>query len=259
MLKLLLIMLSVFCATSEAQTMQAKTPQPRNDRVVIQPRRIVVVRTPQIAKQFPDRKRAIITYPVISGLSDQVVLRRIRALFDRKNIFDYSLQEYREDAWLSEFSYDVNFNANHLLDITFNQNGVAAYPDDQSKHFLVNLKTGKVVTASEAFDSTKFPELAQRVNEKLQQEIKRIENENKSTGSQDLDEQATVRQAYEVLKFDVENLNDFSVNARGVTFLYDAGFPHVIQALQPAGRYFFTFAELKPFIRADGPLGQFVR
>jgi len=43
----------------------------------------------------------------------------------------------------------------------------------------------------------------------------------------------------------------------GVTFLYDAGFPHVIQALQPDGRYFFSYAVLRPHIKSSGPLGVF--
>ena len=230
-----------------------------NDKVTIQPKRIVIVRTPAVARQFPERKRAIVTYPVVSGLSDATVLRRIRALFDFKNIFDYSLQEYREDAWLSEFGYVVNLNKNYLLDITFNQNGVAAYPDDQSKHFLINLRNGHVIKAADAFDSSRFEELAKIVNDKLQQELKALEKDNTAIDANDLEAQTMRREAYEALKFEAQNLDEFSVNARGVTFLYDAGFPHAIQALEPEGRYFFSYAQLKPFIKADGPLGQFVR
>jgi hypothetical protein len=43
-----------------------------------------------------------------------------------------------------------------------------------------------------------------------------------------------------------------------VTFLYDAGFPHAIQALEPNGNYFFSYAELRPFIKKDGLLGTFI-
>jgi hypothetical protein len=41
--------------------------------------------------------------------------------------------------------------------------------------------------------------------------------------------------------------------------LYDPEFPRVIQALQPDGSYFFTYAELKPFIKPGGLLGKFIR
>jgi hypothetical protein len=48
------------------------------------------------------------------------------------------------------------------------------------------------------------------------------------------------------------------VGRTGITFLYDAGFPHAIKAFEPQGKYFFTYAELKLYIKRDGPLGQFI-
>ena len=64
-----------------------------------------------------------------------------------------------------------------------------------------------------------------------------------------------VRDQLGELKFDVNNLDEFSVNDQGVTFLYDAGFPHAIRALQPDGENFFSYAELRPYIKRNGPLG----
>jgi hypothetical protein len=61
------------------------------------------------------------------------------------------------------------------------------------------------------------------------------------------------------LKFTAETFKDFSVADKGVTIFYDAGFPHVIQALQPVGRYFFTWAQVKPFVRHEGLFGKFIR
>jgi len=186
-------------------------------------------------------------------LSDAAVLRRVRSLLKFKNIFDYSLKEYREDAWLSEFSYVVNYNRNYLLDITFRQSGMAAYPDEQSKHFLINLKDGRIVKARDVFEAGKLDSLAALVNAKLQQEIKRIANENRSPNEKEL-----IDGAYDNLKFELTNIDEFSVGPRGITFLYDAGFPHVIKALEPGGRYFFSYAALREYIKRDGLLGQFV-
>ena len=129
---------------------------------------------------FPIRKTATVTYPVISGLSNRAVLRRIRSLLDFKNIFDYSLKEYREDTWLSEFSYDVNYNRNFLFDITFTQSGVAAYPDEHSKHFLINLKDGRIIKAADAFLVDKFGVLAALVDQKLQAELREITSRGKT-------------------------------------------------------------------------------
>jgi hypothetical protein len=142
-----------------------------------------------------------------------------------------------------------------LLDITFSQSGVAAYPDDQSKHFLVNLKTGELVLTADAFKADKLSELASLVNRSLQQEIAEKSKQNASTDEPD----ESINDAYEQLKFQPKDLDNFSVSKRGITFLYDPGFPHVIKALEPNGHYRFTFEQLKSYIKPEGPLGQFIR
>lgn len=252
---LILILLTVLSVnSSSAPPTQAtnRKPPPVEDHVVIQPRRIVLARSADLVKQFPDRRTAIVTYPLVTGLSNPATLRRIRLVLDFKNIFDYSLKEYREDSWLTEFGYVVNYNRNHLLDLTFTQSGMAAYPDEQTKHFLISLKDGHIVKAQDVFNSDKLAALAALVDRELQQEIKRIANENKSAAEESIDE------AYEQLKFEPKNLDEFSVGPKGITFLYDAGFPHAIKVLEPKGKYFLSYSLLRGYIKRDGLLGQFV-
>lgn len=220
--------------------------------VVIQKRRIVLVRTGKFVRDFPERKRAIVSYPVIVGPKDSPVLRKVRALFNFKNIFGTSLAEYRADTWLSEFDYKVNYNRNSILDVTFMQDGVGAYPDTHTKHFAVNLKNGELIKAADAFESSSLDELAALVNKKLQAE-------NQETIRDSGDDRETAKDLLKDLKFEASNLDEFSISDKGITFLYDAGFPHAVQALQPVGNYFFSFAELKSYIKRNGPLGVFVR
>ncbi len=251
-----LAVLLVLCHSLSAQPKTTKTPAP-GDHAIIQKRRLVLTRAASLVADFPEKKVATVTYPVVSGLS-LPVLRRVRALLEFKNIFDYSLKEYREDRWLDEFTFEVNYNAKHLLDLTFNQSGSGAYPDDQTKHFLIDLHDGDLVKAADAFEAKRFDELAARVNEKLKEELRSIIKELQDSKS-DAEDVRIATEAQEPLEFKVENLDDFSVNAKGVTFLYDAGYPHVIRAFEPIGKYFFTYAELKSFIKPSGPLGQFIR
>ena len=51
--------------------------------------------------EFSQRKTAVVTYPIVTGLRPNI-LKRVPTLLSFKNIFDYSLSEYRNDAWLSE-------------------------------------------------------------------------------------------------------------------------------------------------------------
>ena len=64
---------------------------------------------------------------------------------------------------------------------------------------------------------------------------------------------------FESADFEVGNLNRFSISDKGVTFIYDYGFPHAIQALQPDGRYFFTWKDIKGHVKTAGLFGRFVR
>ena len=256
MQKIILLFLSFLTLTSvNAYGGQANTVKVSitDEHAIIQRRRVVLVRSADPAKDASYKKRAIVVYPVVSGLSAPV-LRRVRAVFDFKNIFDYALKEYREDTWLDEFGYVVNYNKNHLLDITFTQSGSGAYPDDQSKHFLINLRDGSIVKPSDVFKSDKISQVVAVVDRQLQREIEGLKQENNDPADKE-----AVDDTYKNLKFQLKDLDDFSVGPKGITFLYDAGFPHVIKALEPAGRYFFPYGALREVIKRDGLLGQFLQ
>lgn len=208
--------------------------------------------------RFPDRKKAIIEYPIVSGLSNSAVLKRVRAILRLKNIFDYSMDDYRRDQWLTEFNYEINYNANYIFDITFTQEGVAAYPDSQSKHFSINLKNGRIIRAADVFLTKQMQQLANIVNEKMQLEIRDLIKEANDSPNLDIGEGKSIAEALSDMKFEVKNLEDFSIGPKGVTFLYDAGFPHAIEAFEPEGKYFFSYLELKPYLKGDGLLWQFL-
>ena len=220
-------------------------------------KRIEIVRSGKFAKDFPDRKRAIINYPFVTGLNDRVVLRKVRSLLSVENVFETSLKEYRENNWLDVFDYVVNYNANNILDVSFTQSGMAAYPDSQSRTIPIDLRTGNVITAKDVFVVTKLAELARLVDAKLQADIAKVILAAKA--DRQLTEASSIVEALEEVKFEVKDLDDFSINKDGVTFLYEVGFPHAHRAFEPGGHYLFPYSSLKPFIKPTGPLGQFVK
>jgi hypothetical protein len=227
------------------------------DHVVVQPRRVVIIRTGKVVRDFPERKRATVRYPIVKGLTDASALRRLQNSLSMKNVFDSTLVDYRTEPGLISFDYEVDYNKNYLLDITFTQETEGAYPDTQRKHFLINLKNGRVIKAADAFNQGSLPTLTRMANEKLKVEVKELVKVVAEEKDSDADQKSAVRDQLNQLEFKLENLGDFAVSDKGVTFLYDAGFPHVIRALQPNGRFFFSFAELRPYIKSNGPLGVF--
>lgn len=264
MLKLTVKTMRTFCCSAlllfVAAAIASASQQGAAGSVLLQKKTVVLVRQGHVAREFPERRRATVSYPVVvGGIESPAVLSKVRSLLEVKNIFDTSLAEYRADAWLTEFDYRVNYNKNFILDITFTQSGVAAYPDTQTKHLAINLKTGELIKAADVFKADALNRLAELVNQKLQAEIKQKIRELQQDKDTDADEKKSLTEAFEGLKIQVENLDDFSISDKGMTFLYDAGFPHVIQALQPERKYFFSYAELRPFIKTDGLLGKFIQ
>jgi hypothetical protein len=227
------------------------------DRVIIQPRRVAVFRSGEEVRDFPERKKAIVRYPIVRGLSDAAVLRRIQNSLTMKNVFDHTLEEFRQNSGFVEFDYKVNYNKNYLLDITFTEEFEGAYPSVGTKHFLINLKNGKVVRAADAFNTDSLYVLAGLVDKKLKAEVTELNKVNEDDKSSGAESKSWVRDELKKLQIGVKHLNEFSVSDKGVTFLFDAGFPHAIQALQPDGRYFFSYAEFRPYIKRNGPLGVF--
>jgi len=227
----------------------------QNDRVAIE-QRIIVLRS---GGKGRDYREVIIKIPSIKGGGDPDVLRKIRSILDLKNIFGDSLEEIRseskESTWLTGITYKVNYNANFILDITFFQSGVGAYPDTVIEHRIINLKTGDLLKAADVFKPSSLNTLAKLVDEAMRADLR---SGIKKYGD---DEFAAERLKDELrdAEFKTENLDNFSISDRGVTFLYDFGFPHVIKAVQPAGRYFFSYERLKGHIKNDGLLGVFVR
>ncbi|MDQ1708257.1 MAG: hypothetical protein QOJ88_1468 [Pyrinomonadaceae bacterium] len=217
-----------------------------------------MVRPVSLIKRFPEKRTATVTYPVLGGSLNAAVLRKVGSLLEIKNIFDSTLAEYRAEAWLTELGFKVNYNQNYILDLTFSQNGSGAYPDSQTRHFAIDLRNGTTIKAPDVFSADKRVALANLVNRKLQAELKAIVKSLAESKS-DADEIRIAQEAQEPLEFTVADLDNFSVGASGMTFLYDAGYPHAIQAFEPNGSYFFSYSELRPFIKRESVLGQFVK
>lgn len=245
-----LLLLLAHSSTHRASTLPTAIP----DGVVIQKRTVVIVRSGKYAKDLsPERRRVKVSYPIItSGISSPAVLAKIRSLLKLKNIFDTSLEEYRQDTWLSELDYKVNYNKNFILDITFRQEGVGAYPASDEKHLAINLKTGELIRAADVFRTEKLADLAALVDTKLQAEIKETIEQVNQDKSIDADERNSVPGLFENLKVEVKDLDDFSIDDNGITFLYDADFAHAVQAYQPAGVYKFSYSELASFLKREG-------
>ncbi|MDQ3799916.1 MAG: hypothetical protein M3384_10720 [Acidobacteriota bacterium] len=219
--------------------------------VVITPKK-TVYRRPKPLMDF--KKSFTVIRPRVSGLSP-ALNKKVENTISYERVVNFNLrEEIREVQWLEEASYEVNYNKNGILDITIFLEGAGAYPWVVQKTVVVDLKTGAQVRPQDVF--TNLGELAAKAKKAQQAEMKKAREEyKKDPDSADFDASAYFDNA----DFTVKNLSEFTVSDDGVTFLYDYGFPHVVKALEPEGRFFYSWRELKPFIRRDGLLARFAR
>ncbi len=244
-LSLAFLMLFVAASINFAQT------------IIIKPKKTVYTRK---GKEVPKEKRTFtVTYPLFNGTMSVAAKKNLEKTISYWNVFETTLAEnLADDYWLYELSYQVNYNRNGILDIALMMDGSGAYPDQTVKDFVIDLKTGGQVKFADAFKSDSLSKFAAMVDAKLKAENKETIESMESDKSADKEADASFKEQLASLTFTAETFDEFSVNDKGVTIFYDAGFPHVSQALEPAGRYFFTWAEAKPFIKPDGLLGKFV-
>ncbi|MBD2037921.1 hypothetical protein H6F76_23500 [Leptolyngbya sp. FACHB-321] len=227
---------------------------PQGDRVLVETKTVTFVRGKK-GQEYPDYKEAIVKYPQVTGLTNPAVLRNVQSAVSLKSVLGQSIAELRAEFlaswWLSEIDYTVNYNQNSLLDLTFTRSGSGAYPSSSNKHRLVNLKTGKVVKAADVFKRESLSTIAAMVNKAMQAEVKQaIANGDK--------EGADLREQLKNQRFQTKHLDSFTISDKGITFLYDFGFPHVILALQPSGKYFLSHNQLRAHIKPDGALNVFL-
>jgi hypothetical protein len=218
--------------------------------VIVAPKKIVYKRP----KPLMDFKKSFsVVRPKVRGINP-VIAKKIETTISYEKIFDFNLKdEIDEIQWLEEASYTVDYNKNGILGVTLSMMGTGAYPSEASQPVVVNLETGERVLAKDVF--VKLADLATKGKQTQAAEIKRsiveIKKENPDEENPAL--------LFETADFTVANLDRFSVSDKGITFWYDYGFPHIIQALQPEGRFFFSWTELKAFIKPDGLLARFNR
>jgi hypothetical protein len=248
-----------------AQTPARSTPRPitrpmpasgLSDRVVITPQTASLMRGKPGDPYVEPVRFAKIQYPQVRGIPNAALLAKVQAAVSLKTMVGRSLEELRthlrEVYWLTDISYTVNYNQNFLLDVTYEIAGVGAYPSQFEKQVTVDLKTGLPLRAYHLFKPETLGAIAALVDKPMQVEIADAIAKADKDGE---DIRSQINQA----RFRVKQVDDFSLGEKGVTFRYDFGFPHVLKALEPQGEYFFTYAQLKSYIRPDGPLGVLIQ
>jgi hypothetical protein len=222
----------------------------------IKPKTIVYKRT---MKGLPDYKQKFtIRYPVVTGRLPMSVRKTIERNLSYWTNFDDTLREnLSRDYWLESYNYEVRYNKNNLLDVWLTGEGSAAYPDSHTKYIVLDTRSGKRLAISDVFTASKLPLLLKQVRNVMRRSEAALDSESRK----ELDEIRELQPEFYPTpeKLLLKNLYGFSVSDKGITFIYEYDYAHVVQALEPSGEFFIPYSELKPFIKRGSLLERFVK
>ncbi len=208
------------------------------------------------AKPLADYKKSFtVNYPKVKAATP-AVSKKIEKSISYETVLGVNVEEEKNEIqWLETADFEVAYNKNGLLCMLLFAEGSAAYPSTNVKTVVVNTKIGTIIKPVDAF--TNLKSLAVKLKKMQTSEIaaakKEIIADKENYGDVNADEM------FDNTDFTVENIDEFAIDDKGVTFKYDYGFPHVSQALQPSGNYSMTWAELKPYVKKTGVFAKFAK
>ena len=224
---------------------QSAAKAPFDDHAIVTPRRIEWTRG-----KGKDRHTTVMIRPTVTGLRPPV-LKRIRKELELEKILESQYFWYKHRQMFG-LDYRVTHNRNHILAITFSWN---AYFAEHEKGVVFDLRDGSLVKVQDLFREDSVPELVKLINQKLQAELEQM--------IRDYEGKRDIRYAWKEAEnnpmiFIAEDLDEFQINEKGITFFYHAGFSHTRQWAEPEGRYFFKYSDLKNFLKPGTVVSQFV-
>lgn len=233
----MIIASAILCSAASAQS------------VVITGKKVTYKRPKPLSEY---KKSFEINYPKVRAVTP-ALSKKIEATISYQRLLGLKLNdELRTYQWLETADYEVLYNKNGILSISLFMEGSAAYPSSTTRYAVVDLITGARATPASAFSNTSgLLALVRRAKSKeVTQAIKDIKKdiENNEDHPEDLFKESA--------KYHPVKLDQFTVSDKGITFHHDYGFPHVIQALQPSGEFFFAWAQLRPYIKVGGLLSR---
>jgi hypothetical protein len=234
-----LLAIAVLCAGVLAQS------------VTVTGKKVVYTRPKPI---MAEKKTFWINHPRVRAASP-TLSRKIQSAISFEKVIPLNVNEEITDVqWLEQADFLVDYNKNDTLTVTMTIYGSGAYPSSSNKTVVVDTRTGVRVTPGDIFVNL----------EGLATMIKRAQSEEIVAGIVEIKKDPEMNETDPAslladADFTAADLNAFSVGDKGVTFIYEYGFPHVIQALEPEGKYFFTWDQLRPYIKPGGLLTRIAR
>jgi hypothetical protein len=136
-----------------------------------------------------------------------------------------------------------------VLSISVHYEYLGAYSTTNYAYLNFDLATGAKLEITDLLDKAQLPAIVARLEPMLQARIAKTKQE----FAADIQSGDIPADQWDALHVTVESLSSFTTTPAGITFHWDAGFPHVMQALAPDGELPIAFADLTGRINPRGP------
>lgn len=222
---------------------------PTERELVVHWRGVEIDSREEVVAGGADETRSILQYPVVTGAPTPEVRERLQAALSPDSAVDLALEPFRREfrqgtAPQVGLSYRITYKRKHLVNVSYRLEAVGG--DSAARYGfrnrVVDLRTGSRVTADQAFHRSELPALARLVDARIQRDTVRSARR-RAAGN------GAPR------RFGVEDLDRFSIDDRGMTFALESTFPELFPFTSSSAA--LTWAELRPYIRPDGPLAPF--
>jgi len=232
-LRYALLLIAGFAIAASAQT------------VTVTPKKVTYKR-PHARDKY--KRTFTISYPKVRAATPAVSAKIEQAISFGSVLNLRVKDELTNSDWLEEADFEIKYNKNGILCVNLWMEGSSAYVSESHKVVVVDTRTGIRARPADVF--TNLAGLVAMVRKAQLAEIKAGIERIKKEEPNDSDPASL----FEGADFKAKNLDGYEVGDKGVTFHYEYGFPKVAQALQPDGEFFYTWAQLRPYIKSGGLL-----
>lgn len=237
-LKLTLLICAVCAVGIGAQTLSV-TP------------RKVTYRRPKPQDEY--KKTFTITYPKVRA-ETPALSQKIERAISYESVLRLRLNdELTKYQWLEEADFEVKYNKNGILCVQLSMDGSAAYPDGTMKVVCADTRLGIRARPADVFTNIAgLTAMVRKAQEKEKREaIPRIKKAEPDIEQPEL--------LFGDRHFTQEDLDGYEVSDKGLIFHYDYEFIHATRALEPEGTFFFTWTQLRPYLKRGGLLTRVAR
>lgn len=181
-----------------------------------------------------------------------------------KNNFDFLLKkakdsikkicEKEEQIELFEHYYEINYNNNFLLSLTHNWLAYG-YVVSNIDYYNFNLENGDLINIDDIISLDRKKTLFNKVQNKVKYSLKNeLEDYQKNESKEFYNNFKENIISYKI-EYKIEDLNSFifviNEKEKGIEFKFSYEYPQAIRAFEPVFQLFFSFEELKPFLKED--------